>query len=611
VHKQYTAIFAIGGKLLGSFRGAMAAAGARLRALGRTARSALSGLGSILSKLSIAFSAFAGYAAGKVIGSVFQGAVQQAVEMEERVRSMNYTLLQNNAVRKMGLAYSKEQTRLIIENNENLAKTGVLNDDIYNEMAKGLALYAIPPKAIREAVGPMADMLVATKGVMATEEDAAGLATSLGKAIVGGPTRGLQKYGIVLDKNWKKEFPTQRARMENLKKLISAYRGANVAAEGTPLGKIRQFQNTIQKTREEIGMRMLPAVAALADAWREFLTDPQIKGMLIKSVDALATGITNVADIVRNDLIPMLSAVGQSDAFKKLSSTVTAAASTLKKFLDIGGAVAKVGAAWDETFEQRRRAFAGLPGPYLPDVTPMEKALVPMQKLTGVELFKPMVEPAKQFNVAMDQLPSSLAPSAAAMNDLKAASRDVLDLSIKLPPEAIQVAETMTRQADAVAAAATQAQNAVSWFQVLRTLFIDIARIGPMGPIQMAAQQSPVGVAAPPAAPAPTPGGMQLGGIVRSPIFSALGERGPEAVIPLSGGRRAAGLLNYANRMLGMNAGATAVSFAPVVTINGNATESEQRAMDTRLRDLCRDFISQFKAAQYQERRLSYQGGYG
>jgi carbon monoxide dehydrogenase subunit G len=106
---------------------------------------------------------------------------------------------------------------------------------------------------------------------------------------------------------------------------------------------------------------------------------------------------------------------------------------------------------------------------------------------------------------------------------------------------------------------------------------------------------------------------MQMGGIVRGLTHAMLGERGPEAVIPLGGGRRAMGLLDYATRALtggrgGM--GGTHVNFTPNITIHGNADEVAQRAMDSRLRDLVRDFIGQFKAAQYQERRLSYESGY-
>jgi hypothetical protein len=94
--------------------------------------------------------------------------------------------------------------------------------------------------------------------------------------------------------------------------------------------------------------------------------------------------------------------------------------------------------------------------------------------------------------------------------------------------------------------------------------------------------------------------------------LATIGERGPEAVIPLAGGRRAEGLLNYASRAIGMQPAthSTSVSFAPNIVIHGNATEADQRAMDSRLRDLSADFVKQFERAQRQERRLSYEGGY-
>jgi hypothetical protein len=128
-------------------------------------------------------------------------------------------------------------------------------------------------------------------------------------------------------------------------------------------------------------------------------------------------------------------------------------------------------------------------------------------------------------------------------------------------------------------------------------------------------------VTAAPALPAPPPTAeamapaYQLGGIIGRATRALVGERGPEAIIPLSGGRRATGLLDYASKAMGFGgvaaAGPTSVSFAPNIVINGSASEAEQRAMDSRLRDLARDFISQFKAAQQQERRLSYESGYG
>jgi hypothetical protein len=598
VSKQYTAIFAIGGKLLGSFRGAMAAAQARLQALGRSARASLSGIGSILSKLSIALGAFAGYAAGKVISGMFEGAVEQAIQAEERIRSMNYTLLQNNAVRAKGLAYSKEQTALIIQNNEALAKTGVLNDDIYNEMAKGLALYNLPPKAIREAVGGMGDMLVATKGAMATEEQAAGAAKALGRAITTGQVRGLQQYGIILDKNWKKEFPTQRARMQNLMKLMEGYKGVNREAATTPLGRIRLFQNELQKTREEIGKEIIPLQAEMADAWRKIL--PPMKLLAVQGFKALAV-------FVKERLVPALTQL--FDWYSKNRESVNRLATTIgiltAAFIALKLAIVAA-------------SFAA--GNW--------KGIVIAGALAGITLLTSKWE---HFQDLMQRKPTEIDPGEftkhwyllnqtwnetfigldAAIEALKS-NWSSMTASLSQWWSAIwgQATADFQNFVNAVKAAWDGLVNAIQSFKPPSFNF-QIPGITAPAPAGATAGQRAAAAAAAPAATTVAPVAQQFGGIHTQPTLAMLGEAGPEAVIPLSGGHRAAGLLDYANRMLGMNAGGTSVSFAPVVTINGNATESEQRAMDTRLRDLCRDFITQFKAAQYQERRLSYQGGYG
>jgi hypothetical protein len=121
---------------------------------------------------------------------------------------------------------------------------------------------------------------------------------------------------------------------------------------------------------------------------------------------------------------------------------------------------------------------------------------------------------------------------------------------------------------------------------------------------QQAAAAGPVAAAAPAAPAAEAPPmlrGYALGGIATKPQIATLAEKGPEAVVPLRS-RLMSGLRGAA--------ATTNVHFTPNITINGNASPEDQRAMDSRLRDLAHDFIQQFKRAQHQERRLSYEGGY-
>jgi len=126
---------------------------------------------------------------------------------------------------------------------------------------------------------------------------------------------------------------------------------------------------------------------------------------------------------------------------------------------------------------------------------------------------------------------------------------------------------------------------------------------------QIAAAQA----AAAPAANAPPPllaAAYQQGGIALRPQIAALAERGPEAILPL-GGR---GPLSVLGGLLGggsRGSGIFNLHHAPEIHIHGNADEHAMGRMSTRLRDAAREFIREFQAAQRQERRLSYESGYG
>lgn len=123
-----------------------------------------------------------------------------------------------------------------------------------------------------------------------------------------------------------------------------------------------------------------------------------------------------------------------------------------------------------------------------------------------------------------------------------------------------------------------------------RAAWVDLAAL-------MATPISIPQAAVPAAAAAATAPAMAAGGIVTKPTLALMGEAGPEAVVPL---RRGGGGL-----------GGTNVTYAPNITIHGGASEQAQAAMETKLRDLAREFVADFKRAQSHERRLSYEGGYG
>jgi hypothetical protein len=107
----------------------------------------------------------------------------------------------------------------------------------------------------------------------------------------------------------------------------------------------------------------------------------------------------------------------------------------------------------------------------------------------------------------------------------------------------------------------------------------------------------------------------QYGGLVSHPTFAALGEAGPEMVIPLNNKQRSTGLLAQTANMLGMGGagkgggGMTNVNVSMPITVNG-ASEGQggaiAREIQRAMQDPIREMLDQLRAARDEERRMSY-----
>jgi hypothetical protein len=307
---EYTTIFAIGGKLLGSFRGAMNAANARLAKL----RASTLSFGKSILKLTSVFallgSTIAGFGISAILGSLFKGATEQAKEARQRINATIASFLQLREIQKKGgWDQADKELKIIMKQNEALGKQGVLHSDIYNEMTKQLAQGGVPPRQIKAAVGAMGDLLVKTRGVNATEAEGAELADAVTKAIHG-RTRGLQAFGIFLDAtkidaSGKKVKKTYQELYEEILRISQGYEGFNKRAADTPEGQVQVLQNRLQDIREDIGNKMLPVQAKFAKAWLDILTDENIQ-LLKDAIDWIFSKMTKVVDLLRTKWIPYL-----------------------------------------------------------------------------------------------------------------------------------------------------------------------------------------------------------------------------------------------------------------------------------------------------------------
>jgi hypothetical protein len=312
--REYQAIFSIGGKLLGSFRGAISAAQARLARLSASAKR-ITGL---FSKLSLGIgalgTAFAAFAATKVLTQVFSGAIDQAIEAEERTRAIGYALLNNDRIRKEvekhGFDFALKQTKLIQDQNEALGKQGVLRDDIFNEMSKQLALSGMPTQAVMDTTKALGDLLVARKGANATEADAAELAMATLKAMKTGKAMGLREFGIFADPKTFKAL-SEQARLRFIMAEAAKKEGANIREATTPLGRLRVMRNRLEDMSQSIGEKMLPLQVKMAEAWLKAL--PHIQPLMEQGIEWLITKLEQLAEWVKNTAVPWF----QKDATQK------------------------------------------------------------------------------------------------------------------------------------------------------------------------------------------------------------------------------------------------------------------------------------------------------
>ena len=262
---KYVTVFEIGAKLLGSFRGAMSAAQSRLRGLQQAAMR----VGGAIKKVALLFSGlFAGVAAfagAAIFKKIFEGASEEAIAAEQRTRRMVTSLLQLVQIGKKGRGYSEQQVKMLREHTELLSKQQVYGEEILDTGITGLAVAAVPPKYIKQAIGPLADVLALSKGVTATQDDMARLTGAFGKAIRTGMSRPLREFGVILTKS------EQKVLSETVKAgdYMGAYtllmdKMAFAAGEAgrlmkTPEGRIKMLSNDMDAMSKRIGKALLPA----------------------------------------------------------------------------------------------------------------------------------------------------------------------------------------------------------------------------------------------------------------------------------------------------------------------------------------------------------------
>lgn len=148
-----------------------------------------------------------------------------------------------------------------------LQKQGVIGDEVTLSGAQQLATYAKMPKTVNTLLPAMNNLLVQQKGYNASAEDAQGIANLFGKAMMG-QVGALKRVGISFSDAQAEilKTGTEEEKAAVLAEVVTQNVGnMNEEFAKTDAGKIAQAKNTLGDLGEKLGALLLPALGKFAD----------------------------------------------------------------------------------------------------------------------------------------------------------------------------------------------------------------------------------------------------------------------------------------------------------------------------------------------------------
>jgi hypothetical protein len=344
--KSWETIFEFGGKVAGSFNAAVGSIQGKFSGLQKTAKNVTATIGKI--GLAIGGAAvLAGIAlVGRTLTGVFRNAEQAARRAMAREQEMTAILNSNAKIRARGPDAAKNDVAWLQQQSEQLDKIGILSDDHYMTMARTLALYGHAPAQIGKMLGPLGDVLVATKGVAAGEAEAQAMSEAVARSIQTGQLRAMRDYGVAIDEATQKKFrqmkPAQR--LNHLMKELSRYEGAQLIAKETDLGAIAIYEKQLGAFSKNIGNLMIPMNAEFARLGSDIL--PALQPIVETVFGAFTNAMKGSTQWAREHVVPFFQDFGKTlqgglgEALTGLSTAFGTVAAAASKFF---GGVAEGG----------------------------------------------------------------------------------------------------------------------------------------------------------------------------------------------------------------------------------------------------------------------------
>ena len=163
---------------------------------------------------------------------------------------------------------SQEEIQSISDLATSQQKLGIVGDEVQLAGAKELATYIHQADTLKALLPVMNDTIAHQMAMGASQEQAVGVATMMGK-VMDGQVGGLQRYGYTFDEVQKKILETG-SEEEKLKTLIEVVTpvvgGMNEALAATPEGQVEAVAMAAGDLKENIGKLVVDLKAKLAPA---------------------------------------------------------------------------------------------------------------------------------------------------------------------------------------------------------------------------------------------------------------------------------------------------------------------------------------------------------
>lgn len=226
---------------------------------------------------------------------------------------------------------------------------GVIGDEVQLSGAQELATYLEKTESLEKLMPVMNDMLAQQYGLNATQEQAAQIASMMGK-VMEGQTGALSRYGYKFDEAQEKilKYGTEAEKTATLAEVISqSVGGMNEALAQTPEGQLKQASNNMGDIRERIGAiivhleaKLVPAINTTLNIVNSLITGAEqligfveghlpavlgISGMLGVTIMAkkiqVELGKTSIASLLTGGAFKTMGAMGKA-ACRSISTAI-------------------------------------------------------------------------------------------------------------------------------------------------------------------------------------------------------------------------------------------------------------------------------------------------